>query len=392
MSVLRNMHLSASNCPHREPWLGHVIIRAIGIVIALTATGCGVIGGIFGGLKADAVATSAEPPANVAVYLSVRDGSDPITDLSAANFKLLENGQPLSSKTTQLVLLDRDAVALHRVLLLVDVSKAESDGVRRELARGVASFVQSVRKRQAVTVMAFDGRAEPVLVADYPAGTTDKPEPLVFVEPRDASRNLNGAVMHGIKQLNARLMTAKKPIRVGTLVIFTAGPDLAARVTRAEAEEKIRTSPHHVVAVIVATEDQDVDLGEAAKDGLYRAPSLQMAGIGLDEAARGVNALEQQYYLLSYCSPARAGKRRLSIEVKRTTPRRQGAERHRGSGLRCFGFWPWLRSPAHAPLRQRHGSRTRRGSARRRAAHRAAETRQEGSPEASAGQEATAQR
>lgn len=294
------------------------LVTVFTLCSAFAAGGCA----LFGGLRADAVASTAEPPANVAVYLSVRDGKEPITDLSAGNFQLLENGQPLSSTDTGLTLLQRDTVALHRVLLLVDISTAKEAGARVQLSRGVASFVESVRKTQAVTVMAFDGSAEPQLVAEYAQGAGEKLERVAALEPmapKDPSRNLHGAVLHGIKHLDARLMSAKKPIRVGTLVIFTAGPDLAARVQREEAEEKIRNSPHHVLSIIVANEAQEPDLGELAKDGLYRAPSVQMAGIGLDEAARSVSALEQQYYLLSYCSPARAGMRRLTIDVKRTT-------------------------------------------------------------------------
>ncbi len=322
----------------------------LAICAAFAAGGCA----LFGGLRANAVASTAEPPANVAVYLSVRDGDEPITDLSAGNFQLLENGQPLSSTDTGLTLLQRDTVALHRVLLLVDISTAKDAGARVQLSRGVASFVDAVRKAQAVTVMAFDGSAEPRLVAEYPQGAGEKLERVAALEPmapKDPSRNLHGAVLHGIKHLDARLMSAKKPIRVGTLVIFTAGPDLAARVQREEAEEKIRNSPHHVLTIIVANEATEPDLGELAKDGLVRAPSVQMAGIGLDEASRKVNALEQQYYLLSYCSPARAGMRRLTIDVKRTTL--EGDEQNASAEVdfNAAGFGPGcdpLRTPRFA--------------------------------------------
>lgn len=329
-----------------RPW-AQAVLKTLAICAAFAVGGCA----LFGGLRANAVASTAEPPANVAVYLSVRDGDEPITDLSAGNFQLLENGQPLSSTDTGLTLLQRDTVALHRVLLLVDISTAKDAGTRVQLSRGVASFVDAVRKAQAVTVMAFDGSAEPRLVAEYPQGAGDKLERVAALEPmapKDPSRNLHGAVLHGIKHLDARLMSAKKPIRVGTLVIFTAGPDLAARVQREEAEEKIRNSPHHVLSIIVANEATEPDLGELAKDGLVRAPSVQMAGIGLDEASRKVNALEQQYYLLSYCSPARAGMRRLTIDVKRTTL--EGDEQNASAEVdfNAAGFGPGC-DPARIP-------------------------------------------
>ncbi len=296
-----------------------VIYRLIPVVLsALSIIGCG----IFGGLRVAAIEHSAIPPGNVAVYLSVSDGSEPVTDLEEGDFNVFENGLRLDRANVGLTMLDRSTVATHKTLLLVDTSTAKEESTRRQLARGAASFVKAVRKQQHVTVYAFDGGADLVLIGDYPSGTDTSPDELAKLTahtPRDASRNLHGASLAALKELDARLMSEKKSVRIGTLVVFTAGPDLAGRVPLDQLDSALSGSRHHLLTVVVAPETQSVDVGQLSRDGLLRAPSLSMAGIGLDEAARRVNSLERQYYLVQYCSPARAGTRRLTLEVKRTT-------------------------------------------------------------------------
>lgn len=290
----------------------------VAIVCAFASTGCHLLGG---GLDVKTIASGAEPPSNVAVYLSVADGDEPITDLAASNFTLLENGQAIDASKSKLTLLDRDVAALHRTLLLVDMSTAKDDASTKQLSRGVNDFVGTVRRHQAVTVYAFDGRASLQLIGDYPKQADHSGEELPALtsfKTQDPSRNLNGAIVEGLKQLDARLMANKKPVRVGTLVVLTSGPDLAGRATADAVSEALSATSHQVVAVGVG-EQPDFDLKGIGKDGVTKAPSLAMAGIGLDEAASRVQALLERHYLLSYCSPARAGQRRLTVEIKRMT-------------------------------------------------------------------------
>ncbi len=291
----------------------------LSFLVAWLASGCSLL---FGGLDVETVASSAAPPSNVAVYVAVSDGKEPVADLSEQNFHLFENDQPLDTGEAQLTLLDRQVSVLHRVVLLVDVSGAKDDNARRQLARGAAGFVAAVRERQAVTVFAFDGSENLKLIGEYPKGKSSTPEELTTLasyQSKDPSRNLNGAVLKGLRELDARLMTEKKPVRVGTLVVFTAGPDLAGRTSGEKLAETLDSTPHQVVAVGIGDDSAQDNLDVLGKDGVTRAPSVAMAGIGLDEAATRVNALYGKYYLVSYCSPARAGKRRLRIEVQRTT-------------------------------------------------------------------------
>ena len=239
-----------------------------------------------------------------------------MTELTEQNFTLYENEQLISPDESHLVLLDRDVAALHKTLILVDLSSAKDDGTRKKMARGVAGFVSHVRKGQAVTVYVFDGGADPKLIGDYPKGEAG-PEDLTEIagyKSVDPSRNLHGAVLAGLKELSARLMAEQKAVRIGTLVVLAAGPDLAGRATPEQMQQAVDTSGHQVIAIGVGAENA-YDLSGLGKNGVMWAQALGGVGPTLDDAASRVEALKSRFYLLSYCSPARAGKRMLRVEV-----------------------------------------------------------------------------
>ncbi|MBK7580558.1 MAG: hypothetical protein IPI67_10175 [Myxococcales bacterium] len=295
------------------------------LVFCLLSTACG----LFKQLEIDSPGHSVQKPSNVAVYLSVNDGNTPLTELTEQNFTIFENDQALSSEDSKLTLLDRELAAHHRALLLVDMSTAKDADTRTRIARGAAGFVAAVRKTQGVTVYAFDGGVEPKLIGEYAkgeSGPAELPELAAFVSA-DPSRNLNGAVQAGLKELDARLMGQQKPIRIGTLIVLTAGPDVAGRATTEAVQATVDASPHQIVVIAVGAEGA-FDVGAVAKTSTLWAPSLGGVGPTFDEAATHVDALLQRHYLLAYCSPARAGIRHVRVEI--THQNTEGDER-RGS-------------------------------------------------------------
>jgi hypothetical protein len=289
------------------------LVRALVVLLVLPfAVGCG----LFKQLQVDNVSVSSQEPSNVAAYISVSDGDEPVTDLTEQNFNIYENEQLISPAESKQKLLDRNLVAVHHVLFLVDVSSAKEDGTRAALSRAVAGFVGHARASQGVTVYAFDGGAEPKLIGDYPKGGTGPNDiaELAQQQSADPSRNLHGAVIFGLKELGARLMREQKPIRVGTLVVLTAGVDLAGRATLEQMQQAVDASSYQIVAIGVGDENS-FDLGGLGKAGTLWAPSLGGTGPVLDDTASRVESLLEHFYLLAYCSPARAGQRHLRIEV-----------------------------------------------------------------------------
>jgi hypothetical protein len=267
-------------------------------------------------LDVQPVAKSVEPPSNVALYVRISDGDVPLTDLTEQSFRIYENGQLLSLQETRQMLLAKETVALHKTLLLVDMSTARDPATRQQIARGAAGFVARVRDFQDVTVMAFDGRPEPQKIGEFARGGTgpDEIAELTSFQSTDTSRNLHGAIIKAMKELDARLMMDKKPVRVGSLVVFTTGPDLAGRWSYEGLRTVLDKSSHRVFAIGVGP-DKGFALSDLGRAGHERAPSLSSAGVAFEEMGTKVNAAYASYYLLSYCSPGRDGRRLLKVEV-----------------------------------------------------------------------------
>ena len=271
---------------------------------------------LFGGVSVDTVATSVQKPSNVALYMSISKDDEPIRTLTEKDFRIREDGQELSPEQTKQVLLPRDIAAVHRALLLVDMSGNIAEGdTRNNIAMAVARFVTRAHATQPVAVFAFDGAAAPRLIAEYPEGSESIGEipALQNYEPTDPSSNLHGAVPEALAQLEVRL-NVQKPIRIGTFVVFARGPDLAGRVTDQKMFEALSERKFLQFAIDIkgAPTFKATRIG---KDGVFTAESPTSMLTAFDAAGARVASTVERHYLLSYCSPARAGKRRLKVEV-----------------------------------------------------------------------------
>jgi hypothetical protein len=282
------------------------------VLVAPLMSGCM----LFGGVQVEPVATSIQKPSNVALYLSVSKGDEPIHTLTDKDFHIKEDGQELSPDQTKQVLLPRDMAAVHRALLLVDMSGAVKEGeTRSEIAMAVARFVTQAHTTQPVTVYAFDGGAAIRLIGEYPEGSDAIGEipGLASYEPADPSSNLYGAVPEALAQLSARL-TVQKPVRIGSLVVFARGPDLAGRVQETKMLDALDDSKFLRFAIQIK-DAPGFRASRIGRDGVFEADSKVSLLTAFDAAGSRVASTVQRYFLLSYCSPARAGKRRLRVEV-----------------------------------------------------------------------------
>jgi hypothetical protein len=300
----------------KDGTMKRALLLLLSTLVAQLASGCM----LFGGLRVDPVATSVQKPSNVAVYVSVSNGNDPALGLTERSFHIFEDGQELSPKQSQQVLLPRDMVAVHRALLLVDMSGPVTEGdTRNTIAMAVARFVTKAHASEPVTVYAFDGGASIKLIGDYPEGTDEIGDipALSTYTPSDPSSNLNGAVMEALAQLDARLMTAQKPLRIGSLIVFARGTDLAGRVTESKMREAL-SETNHLVFAIGIKDAPGFKASRIARDGAFEAESPASLLATFDEAGAKVASVVGRYYLLAYCSPGRAGKRRLRVEVVTT--------------------------------------------------------------------------
>jgi hypothetical protein len=283
--------------------------KAVALALAVASAGCGLLGGV----RVEALATSAQKPANVAAYLGVSAGEEPLTELEAKNFHVYENGQELDPHQTQRMLLSREAVTHERVLLLVDVSENPTPEQRAEYVRAVEAFVRKLHASISVSVQAFDGSPGLKPVGEYPRGSDAlSAAALLKLASKDDSRDLHGAVLAGLGELDRLARNSAKPIELGTLVVFANGPDLAGRTERRKLDEALEKTGHAVIGVGIGP---DTGYLGFARDGVIHAQSADTLPIAFEEAGARVAATHAKYYLVSYCSPARAGTRSVRIEV-----------------------------------------------------------------------------
>jgi hypothetical protein len=335
----------------------NMMSRLIALAMVALVTACR-----SGWLVVEPVATSVQRPSQVAVYLSVRSGDAPVTDLTTASFSISENGERLDATAVDLSLLERKVAAEHHTVLLLDASNIAPGSEGETVMRAAESFVRKVAASQRVSVYAFDGsealrtiaeaygpveegdgvrRDAESTKAEAGEATNGAGEPIkgeaadplqrkdaepsqdaaqslkleaVAVEDSDPSRDLHGAILRGLDKLEQTLSRAVKPVRVGTLVVFTRGPDLAGRISASHVDERLDEMHAAVVAISVGG-DESSRIQQIGRDGLVRAATIQKLEQAFEQAADRVLALERSHYLLTYCSPARAGERKLSIEV-----------------------------------------------------------------------------
>ena len=295
------------------------------IVLACSSLGCG------GGLNVEPVATGVQRPSQVAVYLSVRDDQRPVTDLTTGSFVVFEDGQQLDAGQVELTLLDRNVAATHHTVLLVDTSAlgaADAGGI----SRGVELFAEKVSKSQSVGIYAFDGSTQLRPLGKVArGGSIDSsktngsdhagagPSRLQLAglgaAPSDPSRDLNGALLRGLEELDTALSGAERPVRVGTLVVFTRGPDLAGRVSAEQLDAALERT-HAALVTISVGNGRGLRLDRMGRDGVVSVPTLTRVERAFEQGADRVAALEHSHYLLAYCSPSRAGERKLRVEVR----------------------------------------------------------------------------
>ena len=107
-------------------------------------------------------------------------------------------------------------------------------------------------------------------------------------------------------------------MRIGALVVRARGPDQAGRTTGEELSKKLDASGYDVIAVGIG-EGELPWLDEIGRFAVVRALTPSTVGVALEEAGAKALQARDRYYLVSYCSPSRAGKRWARIDVNFTT-------------------------------------------------------------------------
>jgi hypothetical protein len=299
----------------------YALFSAIALSALVSLTGCG----LAGQMNVKPVAVSTQKPGNVALFVAVSQHGAGVVGLDKQAFKVYENGVALDNDQIKLTLLPTATAATQHTALLVDMSKTLNADDRKALSSSLRSFIVRLRQREAVSLYAFDGTAKVHLVADYAKDARAEPDEkdtsmdrLLAFSRRDSSSSLYSAVMDGAQKLSASLVAEGRPIQSGTVIVIALNPDLAGRVDDRKVRDFVAASPHHYFLMTVGPWATSTDVSFIGKNGAARAGSVNTLTSPLDTVASSVDDDYFRNYLVSYCSPARAGTRELRLEVSTT--------------------------------------------------------------------------
>jgi hypothetical protein len=283
------------------------------LVLLLASTGCG----LFSGVRVKTAQTIVKPPANVSLYVSVEDQGEPIDYLDDGSFQIYENDVLLNSADVGLRLLPRDGISVGHTVLLLDLGGTRDAAALEQLAKGAAHFVEKVSVTQDVTVLGFDGAAGARRIATFARVSEPTPREmpaLAAFASGDSSRDLRGAVLGALGVLDTELKKSPKPVKLGTLVVLSQGPDLAGRKTDRELYQALEASPaeHYLIS---PDQVEITEAGPLGEDGRYTFTGAAELPMRLQDLGMRVRKAWGRHYLLTYCSPSRAGKRDVTISV-----------------------------------------------------------------------------
>jgi hypothetical protein len=288
------------------------------LALAAFLAGCG------GGLRVTRINSEQAKPNNVWVFFTVEKGDEPVGGLEAEDFKIYEDDQLVSTFESQQTIQNPEVAAVMYTLLLLDVSGSITESGRLDaLVDSAQLFSERVGKTQKVGVYAFDGseKIHPVVPFTEQEGAVKGGlEGLRSFKPKDPSTNLHGAVVQGLQQLKQSLDKDQKPLKFGTLVVFSDGADRAARVTRDEMKKEIdREEYEHYDMFAIGIGDpaelESARLSDIGRDGTEEGNDQAKVKESFERIASKIEAHSKRFYLLSYCTPSRRGNHVVRIEV-----------------------------------------------------------------------------
>src|SRR5258708_4901893 len=210
----------------------------LAVIALLTLAGCS------GGLTVTRVNSAQRKPNNVWVFFTVDKGrKDPVAGLTADDFAIYEDDGLVSKFESKQTIQNPEVAAVMYTLLLVDMSGSVTEsGQADALVDAAKSFTDKVGKLQKVGVYAFDGeeKLHPVVPFTEAQGSVQGGlDGLRRYKAKDPSTNLHGGVVEALRELKTSLDKENKPLKFGTLVVFTDGTDRAARMSREDMKREV---------------------------------------------------------------------------------------------------------------------------------------------------------
>ncbi|MBN2196871.1 MAG: VWA domain-containing protein [Polyangiaceae bacterium] len=324
----------------------HLVFGRSLACLAIALTGLVALSGCGGRLTLTRINSAEAKPNNVWVFFTVEHGDEPVGGLQASDFEIYEDGKQVSVFESQQRILNPEVAAVMYTALLIDVSGSITEaGHLDDLVDAAELFTERVGKTQKVGIYAFDGsdKIYPVVPFTETEGTLKGGlDGLRKFKPKDPSTNLHGAVVQGLEELRRGLEKEQKPLKFGTLVVFSDGADRAARVSREEMNETLQDEKYvgyDRFAIGIGDEDEieAARLDAIGRDGTEEGSDRAKVKEAFEKIAAKIEAHSKRFYLLSYCTPSRNGTHAVEIRAETADPKASGKLEY---GFDAGGFGP----------------------------------------------------
>ncbi len=275
-------------------------------------------------------------PNNVWVFFTVEDEGEPVAGLAAEDFDIYEDDKLVSQYESKQTIQNPEVAAVMYTMLLLDMSGSVTEsGESEAIVNAAEVFSEKVGATQKVGVWAFDGGEDIFSVVRFTeakASIDGGLNGLRQYKAQDPSTNLNGAVIQGLQQLEKELDADKRPLKFGTLVVFTDGTDRASRVPREDMLEEIGKEDYanfQIFVIGVGAEIEEDALQEIGRDGTELATDDEKVREAFEKVADRIDKQAKRFYLLSYCTPSRSGDH--TVRIQANTKNEKGKKDGEGS-------------------------------------------------------------
>ncbi len=290
---------------------GSILLFTVGVL--LFSGGCE-------GLRLHLVNASVQKPSNVALYFTMDTAEgEPVPGATADQFQIYEDGKLISTYESKQTILNPEVATVRYTLLLLDMSGSVVESGQVPLVQeAVVAFLDGVGEQEKVAIYAFDGREKIQPIAKFSAreqrltGSTDS---LSSWKTKDPSTNLNGAIVEAATVIKEAMEESDEPLRFANLVVFTDGTDRAHRATSAQALEAVDASNIGIFVIGLGGEVGQEEMQHLGRDGFVHVEDKDAVVEAFHGVAERIKGLAARFYLLSYCSPSRAGIHELEVKA-----------------------------------------------------------------------------
>jgi hypothetical protein len=246
------------------------------------------------------------------------------------------------------VIVNPDLRPAQATLVLVDLGGRPSAEELEAMSSAVGGVVDRLGAGRRTAIFALDGVEQPATLAPFGASVDALKAAAAKIpsyKSRDPSLDLNGGYVAALRALRQATPPSNGP-RIANLVLIARGTDRASRVDLRTVAAELRHAEVDVgrYAIAFGPDAAKMKLDPYAEASLFLAPNADALKDAMSRVADAIDTRGRSFYLLSYCTAARGGQHKLTLDVARERETKKGhVEVDRGSFAYLFradGFGP----------------------------------------------------